>query len=679
VEDLQRIIDHHKNRFPDMDTKLLRGSLQHRRKFRFIPVDIPSFWWDPTFKLKYVLVGADDPRRLRFQLPQDKDLGKVMDSDSKEMVTYHQALQNFFENKDYRHFFKPFEGGADSQVLKKTDPITDWIEYQDLDEVALDATRCIDPALVWEDGTLLHEEPCDSDKEEALLVEADGGAACAVGSFQRRSTNIEEIQSQMVKASVATFARSLALNVDHDKGTIGQLVDPSTKDPENVHALYRSVFGNGIPEGGFFSRLGPELQKSPISHPSRSYDPNRAILFESWGGLDGYNARQPINFALDNKEVFCDMLFGAFCVEMLPVPIVYVNWTKVVRQLHPLLVCEGAPPVLVPTMDKVDLFIEFVTKSCANNGCYRQMATGSYTKDEAYASLEMAMAILKSAAVRLPGWVSGVLVPLIESNHPEKDLFHCIVVSASRFLSELQNNKKSKHYDFHAQHWIMNVNEIVPGFPVGLPKKVFRAFGSIFGMKLANDTRGKVLHNTLAAVNRRLPKLPAVSRGWARDKSGKLVVALQGRLVTVVEIEHEFCAVYAITERSIGGTRSFSKNPNVHTPTHMPVPGLVLPGLTRVAKAALGAYKSMVLTGYFDSNVLTNMLLPSNSSVDSTPPPAIQLFSFQLFNRKVKRWADVPAFYVKRGTKRRAWEDARKVISEFPFLSLSYILDEFSE
>ena len=68
----------------------------------------------------------------------------------------------------------------------------------------------------------------------------------------------------------------------------------------------------------------------------------------------------------------------------------------------------------------------------------------------------------------------------------------------------------------------MNVNEVIGGFPMGVPKEVYTAFGSNYGLQQAGDARGKhttdVFKEWLAIINRDLSDEICACRGWIRNK-----------------------------------------------------------------------------------------------------------------------------------------------------------------
>lgn len=662
-EDINRCARHHRQRFgSEFDTKLLRGSMCNRRAIQFVPLKIPSFWWTKEFKLQYALVAWNDPRRLMYHLPTEGgELAQVMDSVGEKSVTYTDAIERFFENKDYTHFFKPLPSIPDEEQVKPARRVVDWEVDRSVDEDCMRHTISIDPSVVWDE---FNGDDGDPDQ-------MDGGITCTLANFSKRRLSIKKMQNQMVLCSVANFARCLELNVDRIKHTIGQLVDPTDKEPDYILRRYKEAFGMATLEGmNFLSILGPALQKSPIAHPTRSYDPNRAVLIESSGILGDLSED-----VISRKGVFCDVLFMAFLVEAIPAPTVFVNWTNLLQKRTGARSEDRLPTVLVPTISQVDDFIEFLRKSDKTDVGYRRMATGSYRKDGAFMKFTSAHPLIKGASTTIPRWFDETLLEIIKHarrSPTTHDLFRECVTSASKFIDNLLGQTRSKYNDFHAQHWMMNVNEIVSGFPVGLPSLVHTAFGSEFGMRLIPEACRKdptvLFHELLSLLQRDLPLTACKARGWDKTKHGKLVVHINRRDLTTLDMEHEFCELMILVEREPGGTRSFSRNPNVQSPFHMPVPGLTLPNVHKTARRAILSYVQMVKEGYLTERIEGRQL------VTSLHDSFIHKFRFSCPNSK--KWSDTPSFVVTLGNTSTATQKviaAQRVIQDHPQSALLFL------
>ena len=334
-DDLMRIVQLHKARFPGLDSHLLRAAHRNRRRYKFVPFDMTSMLESENFRMKYVLASNDDPRRLKYHLDDGVDLTDAMDCVGKNCVFYHKAVDRFFDNRDYEHFFKRYEiPGNDGNATSNSS------RGKSVQDLSRNAT-CIDPAQVWN-----HTEV---DQVPRGVQYASG----RLGFFHVRTSDIKKNQSRMLMCSLANFARCLEMNVDPVHKTIGQLVDPTNRDSLHARAVYDQVFGRIGTLGScrYLSLLGPELQKSPISHPTRLYDPNRAILFESLGGTKGFKSRARAHYFRDSAKDFDDLLFQSFVVESIPAGSVYVNWTRLFRKLHPLNCGDTTPTVLVPSIE----------------------------------------------------------------------------------------------------------------------------------------------------------------------------------------------------------------------------------------------------------------------------------------------------------------------------------------
>ena len=582
-------------------------------------------------------------------------------------IYYQQAVERFFDNNNYTHFFKPYSRTSeDSQPTAKQTNTVEWTTDDGIPPALLRYDECIDPNQVWDSSF--------GDESEA----ADQYASGRLGRFQVRSSDIQKNQSRMVLCSVANFAHCLEMNVDPTKKTIGQLVDPCERDSLASRAVYDEIFGTspGVLGNNYLSKLGPELQKSPISHPTRLYDPNRAILFEALGGVKGYRNRAAFHYLRDRPKKFNDILFQAFIVEAIPAGAVYVNWTRLCRKIDKSLTGCTSPTVLVPGIQQANDFIVFLSVICNQTNRFSTLSKGSYTKDKDYADLQLSQDIIKTAAAAIPEWSSVELLPILLNRHQRKktnDLFRICVDKAASFMCTLQGNKQSKFHSFHTQHWMMNVNEVIPTFPMGYPRAVYTAFGSEFGMQLSSDARGRsqeeVFREWLSILHNDISQDVALARGWRRDTKGRLCVKMNSRLLTNLDLEHEFCECMIVVEREPGGTRSFSKRPAVWSPIHMPIPGLFLPECVAIAKESLSAFRRMITSGYFQGSILANQVVRGCA----TRSPEYRFF--KLTDQDNPKWKNLPHFSAKLpGMKRAVKVDAKQLIIDYPRQSLSFLL-----
>jgi hypothetical protein len=188
------------------------------------------------------------------------------------------------------------------------------------------------------------------------------------------------------------------------------------------------------------------------------------------------------------------------------------------------------------------------------------------------------------------------------------DIFRECVDKASSFLAVLNGGKRTKFQNFHAQHWMLNVNMTCCGSPMGVPNQIYTAFGSDFGLKLVRetDTRepSKVFADWLVRLQRTLSQDAIRCRGWERDHDYHLVNWENRQPVTVADIEHEFCELMILIERGPGGSRSISNNLNVQSDIHFPIKGLDIDWVEEVAQRACSAFQNIANLGLNTSSTI---------------------------------------------------------------------------
>ena len=207
LQEIHRLALFHKGRFPELKNDLLRCRLEYRLLWKLQPVDLPSFYKNIDFKMKYLTISDKDSRRILFPVPEQYELSEAMSINiDKGAVSYQMALHNFFANGMWRNFIQ-------------------------------------DPDVVIEDDNEEGDIQCNNDlNDEGMengdnIIEEDDNSVVnltQISNFKKRVSDINDLQAKMVVCSLANFARILDLNVvdnPEKEPTCGQLVDPMEGDP----------------------------------------------------------------------------------------------------------------------------------------------------------------------------------------------------------------------------------------------------------------------------------------------------------------------------------------------------------------------------------------------------------------------------------------------------------------
>ena len=148
----------------------------------------------------------------------------------------------------------------------------------------------------------------------------------------------------------------------------------------------------------------------------------------------------------------------------------------------------------------------------------------------------------------------------------------------------------------------MNINQIISDFPVGEPNEITFVFGSDFGIKVLSGSEftnyQDILSEWLKLIWKSSNRMLALL-GYCRDvNTNEVIVKVNGRRVTLLDMEHYFClAAYVLPQRNSGGTRSFSSNPRVSRKHMYPIKGasfFVDNQLSTIAAEAIRCYEDLV-------------------------------------------------------------------------------------
>jgi hypothetical protein len=137
-----------------------------------------------------------------------------------------------------------------------------------------------------------------------------------------KSQTIKEHWHVVLVCAIASNARMASVNVD-SSGRMGPLIDANTEfhNSEGRSELlhYERLFRPG--SINFMSLLGPEIQRSPLTHPQGCLDPSRLWLMQCNGGPSSRQARDGLAFCRENTDLFVDIVFQSILIEMFCVQV----------------------------------------------------------------------------------------------------------------------------------------------------------------------------------------------------------------------------------------------------------------------------------------------------------------------------------------------------------------------
>jgi hypothetical protein len=136
-----------------------------------------------------------------------------------------------------------------------------------------------------------------------------------MSSLQSKLQSFEQHWHVVLICGIAAFARMAPVNVDLS-GRIGPLLDSNdvyhNAKNSSVLSQYLRIFGPS--NRNYMSLLGPEVQKSPKTHPMRCFDPSRLWLMRCNGGPGMRNDRKGLHLFRTEKESFVNIVLQCILV-----------------------------------------------------------------------------------------------------------------------------------------------------------------------------------------------------------------------------------------------------------------------------------------------------------------------------------------------------------------------------
>ena len=582
VDEIVSIKAEYADVYPGMDDGNFRFLLKPHRKYRLVPYDYPRRDGGYTT----IEIDVRDNRRPLFDVPDnvsfDKAFGfdrELFDEDSKLGEWYHDGgLSQYIDS--------PFT--STKEVKRKgvgKDPF-DWFvntEEEKFESVgALSSFRLLRPADT-------------------------GNATNILAEFKVNGITKEELWWIVMACSVASFLRLGQVNVD-STGHIGPLLDydPEVHSSNSDLANYRKLFGNeGLVQ--YTSYLGIEIQRSPLTHPIRCYDPNRIFLLESTGGGMKRSERKGLGYLKTNLALCTDYLLQSILVEVLRVQIL-MEWSLYQDNSNTLPSIEHIPKFLI--------FLKAIRKE--NN--WRVTSNFLQTQYEIHPSFHSSETFdrfFNYIAKELEPWLQRTVL-IAEACQPGEDTFARCRLSLAQLLSGAEAlGSSNEKLEFLCQHALMNLNEIVDEWPLGKPLEIIMGFGGKFGLSMLQRelnqkrVRNEPKKSKASMMNEILRFACARSdeelelAGLRRDDQ-VVVVAINGRPLCRIEPEHWGCIVYGNTERRPGRSRGCGNRYEVTSPHCAPVPNAPPP--PKEASRAGKQFKNCVDNGGW--RTLTQELRP---------------------------------------------------------------------
>lgn len=529
----------------DLDNVMLRFHLDFRKKYRAVPV----FYERRENGYSHLQVDKRDDRKPLFEVKQGSSYQVLLSTQAVDFISEKDMIACWI---------------ADGGHLE-------LIDYPYQPPVA--ANMAVDTAT--RDGgerTVIHPLRLATSTIRPLVKRMAHQA--------KRKITFRQHWDILLKCGVASFARLLRINVDAD-GKIGPLIDscPRLHTAGSELTNYSHYFGT---QGSlkFMDMVGPELQKSPTTHPIRSYDPKVLWLMLCNGGGQMRVHRPGLSWIEEDPRRGADIFFQCVIVEVVKVQVL-IEWT---RCFYPTL------PERLPILEDIPDFLKFVDSILlqssveSTNGLIQEQYEVSTNFNDRGAFSRFFLYL----ASDLEPWLSR-LVPTIKDYQGES-LFSNLITRLSTFINSndgLGSTMCTKS-PFQCQHILMNVNELVDNFPTGIPTRPVIGFGGSFGAQLLQEATflpaNKLMVETtmkslLARYNKgSVAELTILGlKQELIDGKPSVCVSINSRPLTVCDPEHGCCMSYYFYERKPGCTKGAAANPKLVFSHCHPIPTATFP------------------------------------------------------------------------------------------------------
>jgi hypothetical protein len=561
VSDIKAIHQKYKAHYPDLNANNLRFHFESRKKFRLVPLD---HYKPVTGGYHHLEVDQRDNRKPLFEVDQnEKAYDRLLDLDATPFISEKSMFSSWIEERGYLEL-------VESPFLSPTQQET---------------------------ATALVVKVTDEPKTYSLLRRfsvSEGRKQMTTKMARQAKRKQTKIQhwNILLNCAVAAFARQLEIHVDDDF-KIGPLIDIQPSTHKGIHKLgnYCRYFGEEsiLPRTnptGYMEALGPELQKSPTTHPIRTYDPKVMLLMASNGGGCMRGSRRGLLWMLEDKVRAADLLLQCMLVEIVKVQVL-MEWS---HTFHGDSASWRLPLVLdLPEfLDFVDAIIQ------QSNG----MSTRGVTQDQYEMSLHFGdrkrfHQFFCYLGSELEPWLTRLTATLsllgVSATLETTDLFRDVCGRLATFINSDFGigDSLSLKSPFQCQHILMDYYEVVADFPFGTPKCPTVGFGGEFGAQLLQENSFNV--SDLAMVQRVMSDLKEyytvqstsdlTLMGLSKTESGsagsifeEVVVAINGRPITTCDPEHGSCMQYMILERKPGCTKGLGQTPKMVFTYCQPIP-----------------------------------------------------------------------------------------------------------
>jgi hypothetical protein len=382
---------------------------------------------------------------------------------------------------------------------------------------------------------------------------------------------------------VGKYVEGLILNARHDTVEYTEPDDEAFEEPHpsvfpSEHDLFHDAFRCSVAEFarmrlqnifdnkagplvcGNYQHLGWAHATVPIPHPIRTYNVTTLAFIHACGKLTEKGC-QRISAATVTDQQMSDLLFRSIVLRTTGRVAAYVAYAKY----------RGFKGIHLPTIDDLPNFSDFLKCSTGLSGKMTPLVSRQYSRSLFEAStggFPTYLSFLSNVQGQIFSMVSG-WAGLQKQNKLPDNYRETFSKKLTLLLREASNGV-GKRADFISGHCIADIEEVLID-PFGPVHKVVFGPGGASGAKLLGKNGDKCATQLLQFFRSKAPPELLDCMGLTRSSPGLVLVSLNSRPISLVDMEFVFCKNHLAYSHTTGA-RLVTDLPKPSVPHCHPLP-----------------------------------------------------------------------------------------------------------
>jgi hypothetical protein len=382
---------------------------------------------------------------------------------------------------------------------------------------------------------------------------------------------------------VGKYVEGLIQNLRHDTVEYTEPDDEAFEEPHPLvfpsdHDLFHDAFRCSVAEFarmrfqnifdnkagplvcGNYQHLGWAHATVPIPHPIRTYNVTTLAFIHACGKLTEKGC-QRISASTITDEQMSDLLFRSIVLRTTGRVAAYVAYAKY----------RGFKGIHLPTIDDLPNFSEFLKCSTGLSGKMTPLVSRQYSRSLFEAStggFPTYLSFLSNVQGQIFSLVSGWAV--LQKQNKLPDNYRETFSEKLTLLLRESSNGVGKRADFISGHCIADIEEVLTD-PFGPVHKVVFGPGGASGAKLLGKNGDKCAIQLLHFFRSKAPPELLDCMGLTRSSPGCVLVSLNSRPISLVDMEFVFCKNHLAYSHTTGA-RLVTDLPKPSVPHCHPLP-----------------------------------------------------------------------------------------------------------